>query len=36
MTTNRLAQAAYRPEQDFLPPPVSLTVTPATPGRARP
>ncbi|WP_326573675.1 beta-glucosidase [Streptomyces sp. NBC_00481] len=32
MTTNRLAQAAYRPEQDFLPPPVSLTVTPATPG----
>ncbi|MEV0637800.1 beta-glucosidase [Streptomyces sp. NPDC050619] len=23
---------AYRPEQDFLPPPVSLTVTPATPG----
>ncbi|WP_405961792.1 beta-glucosidase [Streptomyces sp. NBC_00024] len=32
MTTNRLAQAAYRPEQDFLPLPVSLTVTPATPG----
>lgn len=32
MTTHRLAQAAYRPEQDFLPPPVSLTVTPAAPG----
>ncbi|MGI5192598.1 beta-glucosidase [Streptomyces sp. CA-288835] len=32
MTTHRLAQAVYRPEQDFLPPPVSLTVTPATPG----
>ncbi|MFI1488612.1 beta-glucosidase [Streptomyces sp. NPDC020747] len=31
MTTHRPAQAAYRPEQDFLPPPVSLTVTPATP-----
>lgn len=32
MTTHRLAQASYRPGQDFLPPPVSLTVTPAAPG----
>ncbi|NGO07180.1 beta-glucosidase [Streptomyces sp. HC44] len=32
MTTHSLAQAAYRSEQDFLPPPVSLTITPATPG----
>jgi len=31
MTTHSLARAAYRSERDFLPPPVSLTVTPATP-----